>query len=98
MGRLDALDKSIARTEPGPGGPDDGSSEPPSYRSIPNVSTGRLIRAVTIVHGTFHTVDGLRACEMSRGNMLDQTLRLKAMVHELHLRGEHLDLQCRFCG
>jgi len=67
-------------------------------RSIPNVPTGRIVRAMTALHDAFHTVDGLHAFDGPRRAMIDNGFKIVAMRAELTARGVPVPAaDCRFC-
>lgn len=87
---IDAYKKSMARTEPGRGAliPDDGEGPRVKTRSIPNVPTERLHRAVEFAHGRIHTAEGLHSFDDPRRSLLETGMKIRATTHELRLRGE----------
>lgn len=90
---MDVYSDLMARTEPGPGAAmADSGISPDSHlkmRSIPNVDTDRLLRTRLWLHAQLHTVEGLRSH--------DGGLRIKAISHELALRGFNATNGCEFC-
>jgi hypothetical protein len=66
-------------------------------RSIPNVSTARLIRRVAVLHDMFHAPDGLHAFDGPRMNMIENGVKIVGIRNELRVRGIVLGTGCRFC-
>lgn len=95
---IEAWKKSLARDKPGGGmnAADDGAGPHVKVRSIPNVSTERLRRAVEFGHGQIHTAEGLHDLDGPRRSMIEQGMRLQALTHELTLRGEAPG-DCKHC-
>jgi hypothetical protein len=98
----DLYDRLVRRTEPGPGAllPD---SELPAdghlkMKSIPNADTDRLLRVRLYLHDQLHTTEGLRNHDDPRRQLANGGLRIKAISHELRLRGYGVENGCRFCG
>jgi hypothetical protein len=88
----DAYLRSIARTEPGKGDWDDDRQQVPGtsivkIKSIPGAPTGRLQRCLAVLHGMVHTVDGLREHDAPRRNLIEQSMKTRAITHELRMRG-----------
>lgn len=82
----------IARTEPGKGDWDDdrqavSGTSPIKLRSIPGAPTGRLQRRLSVLHDMVHTVDGLREHDAPRRSLIEQSMKTRAITHELRLRG-----------
>lgn len=97
---MDLFAGLMKRTEPGPGAemPDSGlpGSGHLKMRSIPNVDTERLLRTRLWLHDQLHTVIGLRDWDQSRRQLANAGLRVRAINHELKLRG-YRGNGCRFC-
>jgi hypothetical protein len=85
------------RTTPGRGveAADDGLTGL-HLRSVPNVSSDRLRRSLSFYHGTFHTAEGLHRFDGPRRTLLDNGVRMKAIAHELKLRGDTPG-ECSLC-
>lgn len=99
-GEYVAYETLMRRTEPGPGSylPEEPWTDAiPRFRSIPNVSSGRLLRSRLILHDRLHTSAGLHAFDEPRRSLVNDGLRLKAIQHELKLRGYRTDNGCAFC-
>lgn len=68
-------------------------------RSVPNVSTERLLDALGRLHVTCHTVDGLRASDLSRHNLVDLGRKSLLVRDELKRRGvDNGVVGCAFCS
>jgi hypothetical protein len=83
----------MARTEPGSGRLNDDrqavpGESPIKLRSIPGAPTGRLQRRLSVLHAMVHTVDGLREHDAPRRSLIEQSMKTRAITHELRLRGE----------
>jgi len=95
------MQEYMKRDQPGRGADvkDDGATSVPRTKSIPNVSTDRLLRAQTTLHTMVHTPGGLRAHSDTRRSLIEAGAKNKMVAKELHLRG--VDSQfpdCKFCG
>lgn len=92
--------KLMARTEPGPGAAMADTDPPYSphlkMRSIPNVETTRLLWMRLWLHDQLHTTEGLHDHDDTRRALVNGGLRVKAIAHELKLRGLKSN-GCRFC-
>ena len=95
---IEAYKKSISRTEPGSGAlkPDDGAGPRVRVRSIPQVPTERLNRSLQFHHGSIHTPEGLREFDGPRRSLIESGMRIRAITHELGLRGEAPG-DCKHC-
>ena len=95
---IEAWRKSLARTAPGSGvnQPDDGAGPSVKVKSIPQISTPRLERAVEFHHGALHTQEGLHANDSGRRSLIENGMRVRAMTHELRMRGVP-DGDCAHC-
>lgn len=69
----------------------------PRFRSIRNVSSSRLLHARLLLHDRLHTVEGLRYFDQPRRSLINDGLRLRAIQHELRLRGYRTDNGCASC-
>lgn len=98
---IEVYEKVMSRTEPGPGASvtDKGnpSSALPKFKSIPNVSNARLLTARLTLHDLLHTPEGLHSHEDTRRSLINAGLRLKAIQHELALRGYRTNNGCDRC-
>lgn len=65
-------------------------------KSIPNVDTPRLVGDLGILHNRFHTVEGLRAHDQPRRNLIDNGVKARLVADELRRRGEPSN-GCPFC-
>lgn len=97
----DLYSNLMKRTEPGPGAklpdshlPADGHLK---MRSIPNADTDRLLRVRLFLHDRLHTLDGLRNHEDPRRSLANGGLRIRAISHELALRGHRAWNGCEYC-
>lgn len=81
----------LARTEPGKGDehPDDGVSGDVKVRirSIPHVTTARLLRRRDVLCHTVFTVEGLHAFDDPRRALIHLGVHIQCINHELQLRG-----------
>jgi len=95
---IEAWQKSIARTAPGRGvdAPDDGAGPRVKVKSIPQVSTARLRRSLDFHHGSIHTQEGLSTFDAPRRSLVENGMRVRAITHELGLRGETPG-DCKHC-
>lgn len=84
---------ALARTEPGPGGADDGGMV--KTKSIPRVGSARLRRCLDQLHGECHTMAGLRAHDAPRRALVEKCVKAQIIAKELLLRGE--PVECRSC-
>jgi len=100
MSVIQRWDEVMNRTSPGPGmnaKPDPADTNPRVHmKSIPNVSTERLQRALEFGHGAYHTAEGLSEYDAPRRGLVEQGMRLKGVAHELKLRG-HTPGDCPHC-
>ena len=87
-----------ARTEPGRGADavDDGLPGKIHMKGIPNLSTGRLTRAVEFYHGQVHSQQGLRDFDMPRRSLIETGAKIRSTTHELKLRGQAPG-DCKHC-
>jgi len=67
-------------------------------RSIPNVSTERLLADLHFLHDTYHTIDGLRGHDGPRRQLVDNGLKILAIRAELTARSTPTGISCRWCG
>lgn len=97
-GVLAHYDHSKTDGPPGPGAAasDDGLTVPVHMRSIPNLSTARLARALAHYHAEVHTVAGLHAFDGPRRQLVEQGIRVRALAGELRRRGHPVG-DCRLC-
>jgi len=96
MGKADSL---LARTSPGQGATqvDDGLPGKIHLKGVPNLSTGRLTRAVEFYHGSIHTPEGLQQFDQPRQTLVDTGMKLRATTHELTMRGVSPTNTCKHC-
>lgn len=66
-------------------------------KSIPNVDDDRLITDRCRIHEMFHTLDGLRAHDGPRRDLVNNGMKARKISAELARRG-HGPSSCRFCG
>lgn len=88
----------MARTSAGSGAlkPDDGAGPRVRVRSIPQISTPRLQRAVGHFHDMLHTPEGLHEFDNPRRSLIEGGMRVRAITHELSMRGVPAG-DCPFC-
>jgi hypothetical protein len=67
----------------------------PKTKSIPNVPTGRLVRALAELHDQIHTPEGLAIWDAPRRSMVETAVKAQCVAHELMLRGVEVD--CPHC-
>lgn len=82
--------EQVQRTEPGRGvnaNPEPDAPATIKQKSIPNLPTERLERALAHIHQTIHTPEGLHAWDNPRRGLIEYGVKAKAIAHELRLRG-----------
>lgn len=67
-------------------------------KSVPNVETDRLLARLGHLHGQFHTVEGLRAHDGPRRDLIDNGQIMMAIAGELKNRGVSSNIDCQWCG
>lgn len=98
---IEIYGRLMAATEPGPGAALKDTNVPVTahlkMKSIPNADTDRLLRVRLYLHDMLHTPEGLRHFDQPRRQLVNGGLRIRAISHELHLRGYCSCNGCRFC-
>lgn len=95
---MQKADASRQRHAPGPGANavDDGAGPHIHLKGIPHLSTERLERSREFHHGAVHTPEGLSAYDGPRAGLVETGLKIKAISHELEMRG-HPASTCPLC-
>jgi hypothetical protein len=97
-GVLAHYEDALVDGEPGPGATarDDGLSAPVHMKSVRNLPTGRLERALVEYHSQIHTAEGLGEFDAPRRALVENGIRVRAIAGELRRRGRPSG-PCRFC-
>lgn len=84
---IDKARRLLERTQPGPGGPDDGvPGGSLRLKSVPNVATERLQRHLEHLNQSL-SPEGMRALDVPRRTLVHMGMTRKVIQHELGLRG-----------